>query len=100
VEPRRLFRVPGLPSYKQWTLTVVRPVLIEDFAAKPDGRVEFDPEHPDFPAQRFLLEYLPIFQRHADPGLAAKYDRLELTYRLADGPVVIASVPLRQVPSP
>jgi hypothetical protein len=93
-DPVSLARGPGASSRKQWMLTIVRPVLIEDLAAKPPGRIELDPERPDYPAQRFLLDYLPVFRRHADPGQLERYERLELTYPLESGPVVIASVPL------
>ncbi len=89
--------VPGLPSWKQWVLTVVRPVLIEDLAAKPPGRIDFDPDRPDFPAQRLLQHYLPVLWKHADPSLLNGYERLELTYPLSQGRVVIASVPLNGV---
>ena len=87
-------KVPGVPTWKQWVLTVVRPVLIEDLAAKPPGRIDFDPDRPDFPAQRLLLHYLPVLRRHADPSHLRGYERLELTYPLSQGPAVIASVPL------
>lgn len=86
--------IPGIATRKQWLLTVVRPVLIEDLAAKPSGRIEFDPDRPDFAAQRLLLEYLPVFQRHAELDLLRGYERLELTYPLSQGRAVIASVPL------
>jgi hypothetical protein len=86
--------VPGVATRKQWILTVVRPVLIQDLAAKPAGRIEFDPDRPDFPAQQLLLDYLPVLRRHADPRFLRGYERLELTYPLSRGPVVIASVPL------
>lgn len=94
-EPRYLGdKIPGVANHKQWILTVVRPVMIDDLAAKPAGRIEVDLDRPDYPAQRFLLEYLPLFQRLADPELLREYDRLELTYPLSDGDVAIASVPL------
>jgi hypothetical protein len=86
--------VPGVAWHKQWILTVVRPVMIEDLAVKPAGRIEFDPDRPDYPAQRLMLEYLPVFRRLADPELLQDYERLELTYPLSGGPVAIASVPL------
>jgi hypothetical protein len=70
------------------------PVLIEDFAAKPPGLVEHDPDGPAFPAQRLLLDYLPVFREHADPGVVGQYERLELTYPLSRGQVAIASVGL------
>jgi hypothetical protein len=87
-------KVPGLPGLKQWVLTVVRPVLIEDLAAKPPGRIDFDPDRPDFPAQRLMHHYLPVLRKHADPSLLKGYERLELTYPLSHGRAVIASVPL------
>lgn len=90
-------RAPGLASWKQWVVTVLRPVLIEDLAAKPPGRVDFDPKGPEYPAQRLLLHYLPVLRRHADPSLLRGYERLELTYPLSGGRVVIASVPLNAV---
>ena len=93
-KPAAFREVPGSASEKQWILTVVRPVLIEDLARKPPGRIEFDPDHPEFPAQRLLLDYLPVLRRHGDPDLLSRYERLELTYPLSEGPVVIASVPL------
>jgi hypothetical protein len=95
-EPFTFNEVPGISSHKQWILTVVRPVLIEDLAAKPPGRIDFDPDRPDFPAQRLLLTYLPVFRKHADPALLDGYQRLELTYPLSEGQVAIASVPLTQ----
>jgi hypothetical protein len=70
------------------------PVLIEDFATKPPGMVEHEPDGPVFPAQRLLLDYLPVFRQHADPGLLRSYERLELTYPLESGQVAIASVRL------
>ncbi len=93
-EPHSLEEVPGVASPKQLMLTVLRPALIEDLATKPVGRIDFDPERPDFPAQRLLLDYLPVFLRQADPGLLRGYERLELTYPLDAGRVVIASVSL------
>jgi hypothetical protein len=93
-EPLYLEMAPGVPTRKQWILTVVRPVLIEDLAAKPPGRIEFDPERPDSPAQQLLLDYVPVFRRYAAPHLLRGYERLELTYPLDRGRVAIASVPL------
>jgi len=93
-EPLYLSSAPGIPTRKQWILTVVMPVLIEDFAAKPPGLVEHDPDGPAFPAQRLLLDYLPVFREHADPGVVGQYERLELTYPLSRGQVAIASVGL------
>ena len=74
----------------------MRPVLIEDLAAKPTGRIEFDPLNPDFPAQRFLINYLPVLVKHTDPRFLERYERLELTYPVGESPVAIASVPLEQ----
>ena len=74
---------------------MARPVLIEDLAAKPRGRIEFDPRDPDYPAQRLLLQYLPILRKHLDRKILKRYDRVELTYPLKRGPVAIASVPLK-----
>ena len=87
---------PGIPRRKQWILTVVRPVLIEDLAAKPTGRIEFDPLNPDFPAQRLLIDYLPVLVKHTDPRFLRRYERLELTYPVGKSHVAIASVPLAQ----
>jgi hypothetical protein len=89
-----LEKAPGVATWKQWVVTVVRPVVIEDLAAKPSGRIGFDPDRPDFPAQRLLLHYLPVLRRHAEPNLLEGYERLELTYPLGQGRAVIASVPL------
>jgi hypothetical protein len=94
-----LRHAPGVATWKQWILTVVRPVLIEDLAAKPHGRIEFDPDRSYLPAQQLLLHYLPVFRKRADPSLLRRYERLELTYPLRQGQSVIASVPLNGSPS-
>jgi Vitamin K-dependent gamma-carboxylase len=93
-EPFYFENVPGIATYKQWILTVVRPVLIEDIAAKPPGRIDYDPARSQSPAQRLLLDYLPLLRKHADPWRLKGYQRLELTYPLREGPVVVASVRL------
>lgn len=93
-EPLEFSTVPGVSSRKQWILTVARPVLIEDFATKPQGRIAFDPLDPDYPAQRLLRQYLPILRKHLEPEVLEQYDRVELTYPLKEGRVAIASVSL------
>lgn len=87
---------PGSASRKQWILTVVRPVLIQDLAAKPAGNIAFDPRRPDYPAQRFLSEYISVFRAHFNDDRWDSYERLELTYPLMGGEVPIASVPLKE----
>ena len=75
-----------------------RGYAIEDLAAKPTGRIGVDPRDRDYPAQRFLRDYLPVFLEHVDPDLLPGHDRLELTYRLGEEPVAIASIPLGDLP--
>jgi hypothetical protein len=84
---------PGTASWKQWVLTVVRPVLIRDLAAKPDGDIAFVPGREDYPAQRFLRDYVTLYKRSVDEDVWRDYSRLEITYRLKDA-IPIASVPL------
>ena len=70
----------GVPKWKQFILTVVRPVIIEDLASKPLQKIEFDPNHPEYPAQKFLLDYAPILRNHVAQDILQKYDRIELVY--------------------
>ncbi len=82
----------GTATAKQWDLVVELPVLVEDLASKPHGRIEHDPSRPDTPANRFLRDLLPVIQRHVENW--RDYDRVEFHYELERGDVAIASVPL------
>lgn len=70
----------GVPEWKQFILTVIRPVLIADFASKPANQIEFDPDSPEYPAQKFLTQYTPVLHRHVAPKIWQQYDRVELVY--------------------
>lgn len=72
----------GVPELKQWILTIARPVVIEDLATKPLNQIEFDPNHPEYPAQKFLADYAPILRDRLSPEIWQQYDRLELVYPL------------------
>jgi hypothetical protein len=74
----------GVPKWKQFILTVARPVIIEDLASKPLQKIAFDPNHPEYPAQKFLLDYAPILRNHVAPNIWQKYDRIELVYPVID----------------
>lgn len=74
----------GVSQWKQFILTVVRPVIIEDLASKPLQKIAFDPSRPEYPAQKFLLDYAPVLRNHVDRELWQKYDRLELVYPAID----------------
>ena len=82
--PRYLYESMGVASWKQWVLTIVAPVLIEDFCQKPTGRIEYDPDDADYPAQRFLHKYVEVLRDHLPPELLAEFDRVELVYPFAD----------------
>ena len=91
-EPLYLPAGVGTATAKQWDLVVELPVIVEDLAGKPHGRIEHDPARPDAPANRFLREILPVVQRQVENW--RDYDRVELHYELESGDVAIASVPL------
>lgn len=74
----------GVPEWKQFILTIIRPVLIADFAAKPPNQIEFDPDRPQDPAQKFLTEYTPILRHHVAPEIWQQYDRVELVYPIVE----------------
>jgi len=99
-EPLYLTENLGVSRWKQWVLTVGGPVLIRDLAAKPTGRIEFDPQRPDFPAQRFLLEIAPVLGDHLPRDVRSEYDRVELTYPLGRREVVIASASISETELP
>lgn len=80
--PLYLYDSLGVSSWKQFVLTLVRPVLIEDFATKPPSKIEFDPTDPDYPAQRFLSAYMPVLRKYVSPEVWQKYQRVELVYPL------------------
>ncbi|MEM1303466.1 MAG: hypothetical protein AAGG46_01130, partial [Planctomycetota bacterium] len=82
--PRYLYDSLGVPTWKQWVLTVAAPVLIEDLCAKPTGVIEHNPADTDYPAQRFLQQQAEVLRDHLAPDLLANYERLELVYPLAD----------------
>ncbi len=97
LEPHYVRTPPGTASWKQWILTVVRPVLIRDLAGKADGDIAFVPGREDYPAQRFLTDYVTRFRRSYDENTWRDYSRLEITYQLKDE-IPIASVPLDASP--
>ena len=68
---------------------LIQQAIIHDFAAKPTGRLAFQPDEPEYPATAFLRRIAPRIQ--ALLGNEAHYERLELVYRLHDGDVVVAS---------
>ena len=72
----------GVPEWKQWILTIARPILIEDLATKPLNQIEFNPDRPEYPAQKFLANYAPILRDRLSPEIWQQYDRLELVYPL------------------
>jgi hypothetical protein len=90
--PKYLKAGVGTATAKQWDLVVELPVLIEDLAAKPHGRIEHDPTLPDAPANKFLRDLVPVIKRHVENW--RDYDRVELVYELEHGDVAIARVPL------
>ena len=65
----------GFPEWKQWILSITRPVLIEDLATKPLNQIEFDPNYPEYPAQKFLVDYTPILRDRLSPEIWQRYDR-------------------------
>ena len=81
-EPMYLYNRLGVRSWKQWVLTVARPVLIKDLAAKPLGNIEFDSQHQEYPAQQFLLDYASILPKYIPKEIWQKYQRVELVYPL------------------
>ncbi|MEL7420632.1 MAG: hypothetical protein AAGK10_18980 [Cyanobacteria bacterium J06555_3] len=74
----------GVPEWKQFILTVIRPVLIADLASKPANQLEFNPDLPEYPAQKFLTQYAPILRRHVAPEIWQQYDRVELVYPIVE----------------
>ena len=68
---------------------LIQQAIIHDFAAKPTGRLAYQPDEPEYPATAFLVRIAPRIQ--ALLGNEAHYERLELVYRLHDGDVVVAS---------
>lgn len=82
--PRYLYDSLGVATWKQWVLTVIAPVLIEDLCAKPVGSIEYEPYGEDYPAQRFLRGYAAVLRDHLSPELLAEYDRVELVFPFAD----------------
>jgi hypothetical protein len=93
VEPLKLERGVGVLNEKQWNIEVLKPAVLPDLAAKPPGRLEHDPEHPEYAAAALLRRLAPVIRGRL-PGWEA-YDRAELVYRLADTEVVIAASDLR-----
>ena len=92
-EPLELEDGIGVASAKQWNKVLAVPVIFRDLAAKPPGRIGHDPDNPDYPAQHFLEEMLPVVRRNVESW--KEYERVELIYRLRNSSVVIASVRLR-----
>ena len=74
----------GTPKWKQFVLTILRPVIIKDLASKPSNYIEFNPNTPEYPAQKFLLDYVPILRNHVSPEIWQKYNRLELVYPIVN----------------
>lgn len=94
LEPRYKGEPLGLTGRKQWILSLVHPAVIADFAAKPPGRIAFDPQDRAYPAQRFLEASLPALRRHAPPWYE-DFNRVELVYECGENEfVAIASAPL------
>jgi len=92
--PLRLPAGVGVATAKQWELVVELPVLVEDLAGKPPGRIEDDPARPDAPANRFLRALVPVIRREVPSW--RDYDRAELAFETKDGFVPIGSVALRE----
>ncbi|MEO1076126.1 MAG: hypothetical protein AAFX41_09200 [Bacteroidota bacterium] len=87
---------PGMATEKQWRLTVLQDVLVADLVSKPEGNLAVDPARPDLPAQALLLRLRPILRERLSAEALASYTHAELVYPLADGEVVLASVPLNE----
>ena len=68
---------------------LIQKAVIQDFAAKPRGRLAFESTAPAYPGTHFLERIAPRIQALLTDG--AQYERLELVYKLHDGNVVIAS---------
>jgi hypothetical protein len=97
-EPRRLFHLlaeEGTTTFVRWSqyAKVVRGTAIEDVAAKPPDRPEYDGGSGRvYPATRFLRRVAPLV-REALPGWE-RYSALELVCRTDTGDVVIARADL------
>ena len=70
----------GVPKWKQFILTIIRPISIADFASKPPQQFQFNPDHPEYPAQKFLSDYVPILRNHVSTEIWQQYNRVELVY--------------------
>jgi hypothetical protein len=85
----------GVHRDKQWKKSIMRLAVIADLSAKPDGRIEWDPNHPDNPASLLLRRVLPSLKRNVKKW--EQYDKVVMTYDIEGGPkkgVVIGSIPL------
>lgn len=89
-KPMYLYNDLGVYNWKQYVLTLVRPVLIEDFATKPLGHIEFDPAHPEYPAQKFLSDYVSVLKKYIPEEIKQKYQYVELVYPLMDSSVQVS----------
>jgi len=92
-EPLYLYDNLGVYDWKQWILTLVRPALVADFAAKPAGRIEFDPADSDYPAQQFLSDYAAVLQKSVPPETWQKYQRVEIVYPLMEVATQVSTSP-------
>jgi hypothetical protein len=94
---RKFRRGIGVPTEKQWTQVILQPVVIRDLAAKPEGRVAFDPGRPDTPANQLLRELVPVVRR-AVPD-ADRFERVELACEFDDLGVVVLGAAALETPA-
>ena len=92
-DPLYLYDNLGVHDWKQWILTLARPALVADLAAKPAGRIEFDPTDSDYPAQQFLSDYAPVLQKYVPPETWQKYQRVEIVYPLMQVATQVSTSP-------
>jgi hypothetical protein len=84
----------GQTEHGTW-MQALKLATIQGIAAKPSARLD-EPLAPDALASRFVRDLVPLVA----PMTAGHPEctRLEMTYRLNSGPVVITSAPLAQAP--
>ncbi len=85
-EPLYLFDSVGTASWKQWVLTVAAPVIVEDLATKPVGRIEHDPSATKYAAQQFLEYYADVLRNQVPEEFLREYQSIEIVYPLECDP--------------
>ncbi len=98
IEPLYLFDSVGTASWKQWVLTVAAPVIVEDLATKPEGRIEFDPTDTTYAAQRFLEQYADVLRERVPPEVMRDYEHIEIVYPLVCNPAEDDCLPTELMP--